>query len=43
MFSCKGFFDSWIFSVGPVLFILGLLTGFSALVSVVMSRIWGND
>jgi hypothetical protein len=43
MVSAKGFFDTWIFSVGAMLFILGMLTGFGALVSVVMSRIWGND
>ncbi len=35
-------FHSWIFSIGTVLFILTLLTGFSALVSVLMSRIWGE-
>jgi len=35
-------FDSWIFSIGIVLFMLSLLTGFSALVSVLMSRIWGE-
>ena len=43
MVPAKGFFDTWIFSVGAMLFILGMLTGFGALVSVVMSRIWGND
>ena len=43
MVHAKGFFDTWIFSVGAMLFILGMLTGFAALVSVVMSRIWGND
>ena len=43
MVSAKGFFDTWIFSVGAMLFILGILAGFGALVSVLMSRIWGND
>jgi hypothetical protein len=42
MVSGSGFFDSWIFSVGVMLFILSLLTGFGALVSVLMSRIWGE-
>ena len=42
MVPAKGFFDTWIFSVGAMLFILGILTGFGALVSVVMSRIWGE-
>lgn len=40
MVSAKGFFDTWIFSVGAMLFILSILMGFSALVSVLMSRIW---
>jgi len=35
-------FHSWVFSIGIVLFMLTLLTGFSALVSVLMSRIWGG-
>jgi Na+-transporting methylmalonyl-CoA/oxaloacetate decarboxylase gamma subunit len=35
-------FDSWIFSIGIVLFMLSLLTGFSALVSALMCRIWGE-
>lgn len=35
-------FNSWITSIGIVLFIFSLLTGFSALVSVLMSRIWGE-
>jgi len=43
MVSAKGFFDTWIFSVGAMLFILGILTGFGALVSVLMSRIWGEE
>jgi hypothetical protein len=42
MVSAKGFFDTWIFSVGAMLFILSILTGFGALVSVLMSRIWGE-
>jgi len=40
MVSAKGFFDTWIFSVGAMLFILSILTGFGALVNVLMSRIW---
>ena len=35
-------FDSWIFSIGVVLVMLCLLTGFGALVSVLMCRIWGE-
>jgi len=35
-------FNSWFFSVGTVLFMLGFLTGFSALASVLMSRMWGD-
>lgn len=35
-------FNSWILSVGVMLFLVGLLTGLSALVSVVVSRIWGE-
>jgi len=35
-------FHSWIFSIGIVLFMLTLLTGFSVLVSALMSRIWGG-
>jgi len=35
-------FHSWIFSIGIVLVMLFLLTGFSALVSALMSRIWGE-
>jgi hypothetical protein len=42
MVPTKSFFDTWIFSVGAMLFILGMLTGFGALVSVVMHRIWGE-
>jgi len=42
MVSAKGFFDTWIFSVGAMLFILSIFTGFGALVSVLMSRIWGE-
>ncbi|HKQ35913.1 MAG TPA: hypothetical protein VJT11_11455 [Nitrospiraceae bacterium] len=33
-------FNSWFFSIGAVLFMLSFLTGFSALASVLMSRIW---
>lgn len=35
-------FNSWILSVGVMLSLVGLLTGLSALVSVVVSRIWGE-
>jgi len=35
--------DSWGFSVVVMLFILSILTGFGALVSVLMSRIWGEE
>lgn len=35
-------FHSWIFSLGIVLFVLTLLTSFSALVSVLMCWIWGE-
>lgn len=35
-------FNSWISSIGVVLVMLFLLTGFSALVSALMSRIWGG-
>jgi len=35
-------FHSWVFSIGIVLFMLTLLTGFSALVSALMTRIWGE-
>lgn len=36
-------FNSWIASVGVMLFIVGLLTGFGALVSALMSRIWEEE
>lgn len=36
-------FNSWIASVGVVLFIVSLLTGFGALVNALMSRIWGEE
>jgi len=42
MVSTRGFFDTWIFSFGLMLFMLSILTGFGALVSVLMSRIWGE-
>ena len=42
MVSAKGSIDTWIFSVGAMLFILGILAGFGAVVSVLMSRIWGE-
>jgi len=42
MVSAKGFVDTWIFSVGAMLFILGILAGLGALLSVLMSRIWGE-
>jgi Na+-transporting methylmalonyl-CoA/oxaloacetate decarboxylase gamma subunit len=35
-------FNSWISSIGVVLVMLFLLTGFSALVSALMTRIWGE-
>ena len=35
-------FNSWFFSIGAVLFMLSFLTGFSALASALMSRIWGD-
>ena len=43
MVPAGGFFDTWIFSVCVMLFILGILTGFGALVSVLVSRIWGEE
>lgn len=36
-------FHSWIASVGVVLFMLSFLTGFGALVSALISRIWGEE
>jgi hypothetical protein len=42
MVTAKGFVDTWIFSVGAMLFILGILAVFGALLSVLMSRIWGE-
>src|SRR5207244_2605638 len=33
-------FNSWIFSVGVMLFILSVLTGVGAFVTVLVSRIW---
>ena len=42
MVSARNFFDTWIFSFGLMMFILSMLTGFGALVSVLMSRIWGE-
>ena len=36
-------FNSWIVSIGIVLFMIGLLTGFGVLVNALMSRIWGED
>ena len=35
-------FNSWIFSIGLMLFMLSLLTGFGAFVSALMSRTWGE-
>ena len=43
MVSASGFFDTWIFSFGLTLFMLSILTGFGALVSVLVSRIWGEE
>ncbi len=36
-------FSSWIASLGVVLFMLGFLTGFGAIVNALMSRIWGDE
>ena len=35
--------DSWGFSVVAMVFMLSILTGIGALVSVLMSRIWGEE
>jgi hypothetical protein len=35
--------DSWGFSVVAMLFMLSILTGSGALVSLLMSRIWGEE
>jgi hypothetical protein len=43
MVSARNFLDTWIFSVVAMLFMLGILTGIGALVSVLMSRIWGEE
>ena len=43
MVSARNFFDTWIFSVGAMLFMLSILTGIGALVSLLMSRIWGEE
>ena len=34
--------NSWLFSIAAVIFMLGFLTGFSALASILMSRMWGD-
>ncbi len=36
-------FHSWIASLAVVLFMGGLITGFSALLSAFMCRIWGGE
>jgi hypothetical protein len=36
-------FNSWIFSIGVMLFVLSILTGFGALVSALTSWIWGGS
>jgi hypothetical protein len=36
-------FNSWIFSLGVVLFMLSLFAGFGALLYVLMSRICGEE
>ncbi len=36
-------FNSWIASVGVVLFMVTLLTGLGAVVNALMSRIWGEE
>jgi hypothetical protein len=43
MVSARNFFDTWIFSVVAMLFMLSILTGIGALVSLLMSRIWGEE
>ena len=35
--------DSWGFSVVAMVFMLSILTGIGALVSLLMSRIWGEE
>ena len=35
-------FNSWFFSIGAELFMLSLLTGFSACATALMFRIWGE-
>lgn len=34
--------NSWLLSIGAELFMLGLLTGFSALATALMFRMWGE-
>ncbi|MBI4003184.1 MAG: hypothetical protein HY348_15555 [Nitrospira defluvii] len=36
-------FNSWIVSVGVLLVIVSLLTGFGALVNALMARIWEDE
>jgi hypothetical protein len=43
MVSARNFFDTWIFSVVAMVFMLSILTGIGALVSLLMSRIWGEE
>jgi hypothetical protein len=43
MVSAGNFFDTWIFSVLAMLFMLSILTGIGALVSWLMSQIWGEE
>jgi hypothetical protein len=42
MFSAWNF-HSWITSVGAVLFMCSLITGFGLLVTLLISRIWGEE
>lgn len=36
-------FNGWLISVGVVLVMLSLLTGFGALVNALLDRIWGEE
>lgn len=36
-------FNGWIISIGVVLVMLSLLTGFGALVNALLARIWGEE
>ena len=43
MVSARNFFDTWIFSVVAMLFMLSILTGIGAVVNLLISRIWGEE